>query len=80
MPLHRKVLFATFLFSTLLYVRNARAQHTSLMDTMRIIAKEADGMVGVSVLDPEGNGPISLHGDERFPMQSVFKFPCQSKI
>ncbi|HTR29426.1 MAG TPA: class A beta-lactamase, subclass A2 [Puia sp.] len=80
MLLHGKVLFAAFLFSTLLNVRNARAQHTSLRDSIRIIANEVDGMVGVSVLYPERNGTISLHGDDRFPMQSVFKFPLAIKI
>ena len=64
MLIHEKVLFAAFLFSTLLNVRDARAQNTSLMDTIRSIAKDVDGMVGVSVLYPERNGSIKHNGSQ----------------
>jgi len=95
MLLRGKVLFAALLVFTLLNGRDARAQDTraqdtrpqnpraqnnALMDTIRTLAKEADGMVGVAVLYPERNGSISLHGDDHFPMQSVFKFPLALKI
>jgi beta-lactamase class A len=77
---HGKVLFAAFVLSMLLNANVVRAQNTSLVNIIRTIAKEADGTVGVSVLNPERNEPISLHGNDHFPMQSVFKFPLAMKI
>ena len=80
MLLHGKVLFAAVLLCTLLNVTNAGAQDGSLINTMRITAKNVDGMVGVSVLYPERNRSVSLYGNHHFPMQSVFKFPLAIKI
>src|SRR5258708_8900068 len=80
MLLLRKILFASFLFPMLFMGSNGRSQNTPLQDTLRIIAKEAGGMVGVSVLYPERGESLSLHGADHFPMQSVYKFPLAMKI
>jgi beta-lactamase class A len=80
MPLIRKILSAFFLFPVLFMGNKVRSQNTSLQDTLRIIAKEADGMVGVSVLYPERSESLSLRGADHFPMQSVYKFPLAIKI
>ncbi|HVU53633.1 MAG TPA: class A beta-lactamase, subclass A2 [Puia sp.] len=47
----------------------------SLRDSLENIAKDARGTVGVSLLYKSTDRRISLHGNEHFPMQSVFKFP-----
>ncbi|HEX9503147.1 MAG TPA: class A beta-lactamase, subclass A2 [Patescibacteria group bacterium] len=80
MLLLRKILFASFLFPMLFMGSNERSQNTPLQDTLRVIAKEAGGMVGVSVLYPERGESLSLHGADHFPMQSVYKFPLAMKI
>lgn len=38
------------------------------------IIKDKNAVVGVSIIGNNGKDSISLHGDRRFPMQSVFKF------
>src|SRR5258708_19464427 len=80
MLLLRKILFASFLFPMLFMGSNERSQNTPLQDSLRVIAKEAGGMVGVSVLYPERGESLSLHGADHFPMQSVYKFPLAMKI
>ncbi len=39
------------------------------------LAQSVDGTLGVAIIDLDTGDTLSLHGDERFPMQSVFKFP-----
>ena len=46
-----------------------------LNDTMATIAVKAQGKVGVNFYHVEANTAARLHADERFPMQSVYKFP-----
>jgi beta-lactamase class A len=38
------------------------------------IVSNKNAVVGVSIIGNEGKDTLSLHGDRRFPMQSVFKF------
>jgi beta-lactamase class A len=38
------------------------------------IVSDKDAIVGVSIIGNNGKDTLSLHGDRRFPMQSVFKF------
>ncbi len=38
------------------------------------IVSDKNAVVGVSIIGNKGKDTISLHGDKRFPMQSVFKF------
>lgn len=38
------------------------------------IVSEKKAIVGVSIIGNDGKDTLSLHGDRRFPMQSVFKF------
>ena len=45
----------------------------ALEERFRVIAATAGGTVGVSVLNLESGRGASLHGNERFPMASVFK-------
>lgn len=47
-------------------------------DPLRIrieqIISDKNAVVGVSIIGNNGSDTISIHGDRRFPMQSVFKF------
>ncbi len=46
----------------------------SLRDKIEQIVSDKKAVVGVSIIGNNGKDTISLHGDRRFPMQSVFKF------
>jgi len=51
------------------------AQSTSsLRYKIQQIVSDRNALVGVSIIGNDGKDTISLHGDRRFPMQSVFKF------
>jgi beta-lactamase class A len=39
------------------------------------IARQAKGLVGVAAIDLSSGDTLTVRGDDRFPMQSVFKFP-----
>ena len=80
MLLFRKYFCYCLFFEILLNNKNARSQNISLIDSIQIIPKEADGKVGVSILYPNRSELISLNGNDHFPMQSVFKFPLALKI
>lgn len=51
------------------------AQMDSLKTKLEQISQKVDGNVGVSVIWLESGDTLSLKGDDRFPMQSVYKFP-----
>jgi beta-lactamase class A len=44
------------------------------------LAKEAGGTVGISAIHIESGRKISLHGNERFPMASMFKVPVAVQL
>lgn len=48
------------------------------MDTLRRqleeIGSKRKSLVGISIIGPDGQDTLSIWGDRRFPMQSVFKF------
>ncbi len=46
----------------------------SLRNKIEQIVSDKKAVVGVSIIGNNGNDTISLYGDRRFPMQSVFKF------
>jgi len=58
----------------------SRPAANALQDSLGTIAKDARGIVGVSLHYKASGRRISLHGMEHFPMQSVFKFPLALKI
>lgn len=45
-----------------------------LRDRIAQIVSDKEAIVGVSILANHGKDTLSIHGDRRFPMQSVFKF------
>ena len=48
---------------------------TALESALRRIAETSEGVLGVSALHLESGKRVSLRGDERFPMMSVYKVP-----
>jgi beta-lactamase class A/beta-lactamase class A VEB len=65
-------------WSTLLLLLFTSCQYSSKTDLLRSkieqIITDKNAVVGVSIIGNNGNDTISLHGNRRFPMQSVFKF------
>jgi len=47
----------------------------TLQSQIATIAAQTDATVGVAAIDLESGHRISIHGDDHFPMASVFKFP-----
>lgn len=45
-----------------------------LRDKIEQILSDKNAVVGVSIIGNNGKDTLSLNGDRRFPMQSVFKF------
>ena len=53
----------------------AWAQVDSLRPRIEQVVALADGRIGVAVQPLETMDTLAIHGDARFPMQSVYKFP-----
>jgi beta-lactamase class A len=61
----------------LLLVINCQAQDKTtdlLRNKIEQIVSDKNAIVGVSIIGNNGKDTLSLHGNRRFPMQSVFKF------
>ncbi|HAY3557086.1 RATA family class A beta-lactamase [Elizabethkingia meningoseptica] len=53
----------------------AQSDKTNLLrNKIEQIVSDKNAVVGVSIIGNNGKDTLSLHGDRRFPMQSVFKF------
>lgn len=59
----------------LLFCARARAQGPRFGDSVEHIGFAAKGHVGADFMDAEANEGITVHGHDRFPMLSVYKFP-----
>ncbi|MBW8361277.1 MAG: class A beta-lactamase, subclass A2 [Kaistella sp.] len=57
----------TLLFSTLCFSQNLKKE-------IQLIIKNKNATVAVSVLDFANNQSVEINGDQKLPMQSVFKF------
>jgi beta-lactamase class A/beta-lactamase class A VEB len=67
----------TLLFLSILFLTNCQTSKNTtdaLRSKIHEIVSSKSAIVGVSVIGNNGKDTISLHGDRRFPMQSVFKF------
>ena len=51
------------------------AQSDSLRTMIERIVESADGTIGVAIRGVENNDTLTINGSDRFPMQSVYKFP-----
>lgn len=61
----------------LLFVISCKTQSNKtdlLRSKIEQIVSDKDAVVGVSIIGINGKDTLSLYGDRRFPMQSVFKF------
>lgn len=56
-------------------VPGGRCSQPQLRSKMAQIAQAAHGPVGAAALVVESGAVVSLHGEQRFPMQSVYKLP-----
>lgn len=52
----------------------------SLLKQMSEIAKATQGPVGAAVMIVEGGEMVALHGQQHFPMQSVYKLPIAMAV
>ena len=66
------LLFLSLLSSTSCYTLNNKTD--LLRNKIEQIVSDKNAVVGISIIGNNGKDTISLHGDRRFPMQSVFKF------
>ncbi len=65
----------TALFLLLITSCQAQDKTTNLLrNKIEQIVSDKNAVVGVSIIGNNGKDTLSLHGDRRFPMQSVFKF------
>ncbi len=71
--LHPIVLLLLFVLAVL--PDTAQSQSAALRDEIRRIATAIDARVGVAVFGIEAPDTLTVGGDHRYPMQSVFKFP-----
>lgn len=55
--------------------QNPPAASARLLDDLRRIAETSGGVVGLSAQHIETGARVSIRGDERFPMGSVYKLP-----
>ena len=53
---------------------------SGLQAKLERIAKGAHGQVGLSLIHVESGARISIHGDRRFPMASVYKLPIAIEL
>ncbi|MFV0571121.1 MAG: class A beta-lactamase [Xanthomarina gelatinilytica] len=64
-----KLLILTFLISNQIYSQNALEKHfEQIADTIK-------GSIGISALNIETGESISFNGENKFPIQCVYKFP-----
>lgn len=67
---HLLFLLATTLLSGQIYAQSLESLKQDIMG----VIKSKKATVGVSINGTNPSDTLSIHGDERFPMQSVFKF------
>jgi len=69
----RKIQWSTLL---LILITSCQSSHKTdlLRSKIEQIITDKNAVVGVSIIGNNGNDTISMHGNRRFPMQSVFKF------
>lgn len=70
----RRLLQLAPLFLLLVSCYSSNKKTDLLRNKIAQIVSDKDAIVGVSIIGNNGQDTISLNGDRRFPMQSVFKF------
>ena len=70
-----RLLQLTVLFLLLVISCQAQSNKTYLLrNKIEQIISHKNAVVGISIIGNNGKDTISVNGDRRFPMQSVFKF------
>ncbi|MES2797769.1 MAG: class A beta-lactamase, subclass A2, partial [Bacteroidota bacterium] len=59
---------------------NAFCQKSTIENDLIQLIKPFEGKVGVSILNLKTNERIDINGNEKFPMQSVYKFPLAMAV
>lgn len=80
MMILRLNMFFLIILASFSIPQKSHAQYAVLKDSIVEIARLAKGTVGIAVIDLNSKDTISLNGSQRFPMQSVFKFPLALAI
>lgn len=80
MKQHIKILFNAAASLALLVQAVPSAGQTILESQIDHIAKEIDGRVGMYAMVLETGEDVSYNGGERYPMQSVYKFPIAMAV
>jgi beta-lactamase class A len=62
-----------YFFNSLLF--SCSAQNPNIETDLLNLVRPFKGKVGISILNLKTNEKISINGNEKFPMQSVYKFP-----
>lgn len=73
----RLLQLVTLLFLSILFLTNCQTSKNptdALRSKIQEIVSSKSAIVGVSIIGNNSKDTISLHGDRRFPMQSIFKF------
>jgi beta-lactamase class A len=68
------LLVSSLLLCVFSFAASLFAQPTSLKTSLEEICRAIPADVGVAIIDSQTNDTLAINGDERFPMQSVFKF------
>lgn len=72
--MNRLFQLTTFLLFFLISCKTPNSKTDLLRKKIEQIVSEKNAVVGVSIMGNNGKDTLSLYGDKRFPMQSVFKF------
>ncbi|QEC53581.1 beta-lactamase class A [Anseongella ginsenosidimutans] len=75
-----RILFSIVISLALLLQAVPSAGQATLESQISHIAKEVNGRVGVCALVLETGEAVSYNGGERYPMQSVYKFPIAMAV
>lgn len=70
-----RILVLLLLFPTLTF-----AQQAKLRSEIETISKQANGIVGVGIMDLKTRETLLINQDHKFPMQSTFKFPLAMAV
>lgn len=70
----RRLLLLTTLLFLFIACKTAAPKNDVLRHKIQQIVSDKKAIVGVSIIGTNGKDTLSLQGDSRFPMQSVFKF------
>lgn len=68
------------LLGTGIFLKNRTKNKNVLLQEIKMIVSGHQAVVGVSVIDEEGNRVVGLNEARPFPLLSVFKLPCVSIV